>query len=154
MSELQTDVLIYGSDILHSVGMQEEKLFIQHRLSNTFSHSLNVANTSVRIAKCLNMKVDTRALVRGALLHDYFLYDCHSENNKHNHIRTHAKTALANANRDFNIGPIEKDIIARHMFPINIKLPRYKESFIVSVADKICAIREFFGNKKAILLYD
>lgn len=151
MSELQTDVLIYSSDILHSVGMQEEKLFVQHKSSNTFSHSLSVANTSVQIAKRFHVKVNTRALVRGALLHDYFLYDCHSEDNKHKHIRTHAKTALANASRDFDIGPIEKDIIVTHMFPINIKLPKYKESFIVSLADKICAVREFFGSKKAIL---
>lgn len=153
MSETQTEILVYGSDIIHSVGMQEEKLFIQHRSSNTFNHSLNVANTSVQIAKRFNVKVNIKALVRGALLHDYFLYDCHAEKHK-KHMRTHAKAALANASRDFDIGPIEKDIIAKHMFPINSRLPKYKESFIVSLADKICAVQEFFGYKKAILLYD
>ena len=29
------------------------------------------------------------------------------------------------------------------MFPINIKIPRYKESFLVSIVDKIVALYEF-----------
>jgi len=29
-----------------------------------------------------------------------------------------------------------------HMFPLNIRIPRYKESIILCVADKICAIKE------------
>ena len=37
---------------------------------------------------------------------------------------------------------IEKDIIVKHMFPLNIKLPRYRESYIVTIADKICSSYE------------
>ncbi len=37
---------------------------------------------------------------------------------------------------------MEKDIIIKHMWPITIILPKYKESFIVGCADKFCATVE------------
>ena len=53
-----------------------------------------------------------------------------------------ARIALQNAARDFDLNKIEIDIIRKHMFPLNLRIPRYRESFIVCLADKICAIRE------------
>ena len=32
-----------------------------------------------------------------------------------------------------------ENIILRHMFPLNITLPRYKESWVVSLMDKRCS---------------
>ena len=37
---------------------------------------------------------------------------------------------------------IERDIIKKHMFPLNIAFPKYKESLIVCIADKIIALYE------------
>ena len=39
---------------------------------------------------------------------------------------------------------IEKDIIAKHMFPLTPFPPMHREGFIVSLADKWCALAETF----------
>ena len=81
--------------------------------------------------------------MRGALLHDYFLYDWHVPSETHRgHGFTHARTALHNASRDFTLDAVERDVIERHMFPLNPVPPRYRESVLVCLADKICAIGE------------
>ena len=55
---------------------------------------------------------------------------------------THAHTALRNASRDFTLNAVERDVIARHMFPLNLTPPRYRESVLVCLADKFCAVTE------------
>ena len=144
-------VTAYGGDIMESEGMQAEKSFIQHGDISCFEHSVNVAETSLKLAEYFSVKVDERALVRGALLHDYFLYDWHMSGHRL-HGFHHAKKALENAKRDFHLNKIETDIIKRHMFPLNIRPPKYKESRIVCLADKICAVAEFAEYKKRIFL--
>lgn len=133
----------YGEDILLHENMQRQKEFIQHGNISCYEHSLTVAYISVMIALKYNIAVDMKSLVRGALLHDYFLYDWHIKNeNKKWHGFRHARTAYENAKKDYNLTDIEKDIILKHMFPVNIKLPKYRESVIVTIADKICATSE------------
>ena len=57
---------------------------------------------------------------------------------------THPSVARNNADRDFELNDVERDIIAKHMFPLTPFLPMYRESFIVSIADKWCALAETF----------
>ncbi len=136
----------YGGDIISSSGMQSEKNFMQHGGISCYSHSVSVALMSINIARIFRIHTDIKSMVRGALLHDYFLYDWHERSTMHKlHGFTHARTALRNAERDFNLSEIERDIIEKHMFPVNIKPPRHKESYIVTIADKICAIREIIS---------
>lgn len=136
----------YGKDIIMSPKMQTEKAFMQHKKVNCFDHSVFVAYMSVRISGRLKTKVDMRSLVRGALLHDYFLYDWHIPDKSHRlHGFYHAKKALNNAQRDYELNAIEEDIIATHMFPLNPGLPQYKESLIVNFADKVCAAFELLS---------
>src|SRR5699024_9124001 len=137
----------YGKDILVHPNMQKEKELIQHFNVNCYEHSLAVAYLSVSLAYKFNVEVDMRSLIRGALLHDYFLYDCHEKDESHKlHGFSHAMTALKNASKDFELNEIEEDIIKKHMFPLNIALPRYKESVLVTMADKICAAYEVSRN--------
>lgn len=136
-------LLLHGDDILTSANMQLEKQFMQHGSVTVFEHSVAVACTCIWLADRLHIPVDERALVRGALLHDYFLYDWHVSDPSHRwHGFFHAAKALSNASRDFTLGPIERDMIARHMFPLNLALPRYRESVILCLADKLCAAEE------------
>lgn len=138
----------HGADILSSDGMKKEKSIKQHRTTTTFDHSIGVVYFSLLIAKYFRLKVSEKELVRGALLHDYFLYDWHDPDPSHRlHGFSHAKTALKNAEKDFELTDIERDIIVKHMFPLNIKAPSCKESAVVCIADKICAICEMMNVK-------
>lgn len=133
----------FASDILYSEGMQSEKKYKQHGEITCYEHSVAVACMCVQLAELVNMRVDMESMVRGALLHDYFLYDWHEADKSHRlHGFIHAKRALQNAERDFILNDIQRDIIAKHMFPMNPSLPRCRESIVVTVTDKICAARE------------
>lgn len=141
----------YGEDIFLSGKLEQEKNFIQHSAITCYEHSIAVACLSLKLAQKLPMKTDKRALVRGALLHDYFLYDWHDADGTHNlHGFTHGKKALENAKRDFEISEIEADIIKKHMFPLTLVPPKYAESLIVCVADKICALKEVLYRKSGL----
>lgn len=138
-------ILFHAKDILSSEKMLSEKEFIQHGNVSCYEHSVNVAKMSLLIAGVLLLfiRINERALVRGALLHDYFLYDWHKSGHKL-HGFFHAGCALKNAESDFKLNDIEKNIIKRHMFPLNLCPPKYCESWIVCIADKICALKETF----------
>ena len=116
---------------------------IQHGSTTVFAHCVKVACFSLFLANKLHIPVNTHALLRGALLHDYFLYDWHEKNAGHRfHGFTHPATALKNAQEDFMLTPMEKDIIARHMFPLCPIPPRCREAWLVCAADKYCALLE------------
>ena len=139
-------VIEYGKDILRSDNMKRERYFIQHGKTSVLKHCFNVACISLFIANKLNLEISEREIVRGALLHDYFMYDWHEKTEeKRRHGFTHARRALLNAKRDFIVSSVEEDIIVKHMFPLNIAFPKYRESVIVCIADKICAVCETFG---------
>lgn len=125
--------------------------FIQHGAVSVYDHCISVAEESLRIARTMNIKVDTEALIRGALLHDYFLYDWHDNpDGRHNvHGFTHPYTALKNAREDFDLSLRECDIIVHHMFPLVPLPPHCREAWIVCLADKICATRETILMRKA-----
>lgn len=135
----------YGGDILGSQGMLLSQSFRQHGDVSVALHCFFAAVVCVRLARALALRVDTQALVRGALLHDYFLYDWHDPDPSHRlHGFRHAGFALRNAGRDFSLGPIERNMIASHMFPMNLVLPRFRESLLLCLADKICSFCETF----------
>lgn len=121
----------------------ELKRFRQHGRYTVYDHCLNVARESLRIADRLGLKLDRAALVRGALLHDYFLYDWHEPDpHRPNHAVHHAQAAWKNASRDYALGATEEDIIRRHMFPVVPIPPKTAEGWIVTAADKACALKE------------
>ncbi len=125
--------------------------FTQHGSVTCFDHSLSVSYYSYIVCRLLHL--DFRSAARGGLLHDLFLYDWHKTKlvgGKHGF--THPYTALKNAERHFELNRMERDIIVKHMWPLTILPPRYKEGFIVSFVDKYCAMLEivkFFKIKMA-----
>lgn len=140
----------HGFDILHSQNMLLEKTFVQHGDVSCYYHSIFVAYISVCIAMRLGIVFRERSLIRGALLHDYFLYDWHVPSSDHRgHAFSHPRRAYENASKDFQLNSIEKDIILKHMFPLTLKFPRYRESYIVLLADKYCAVYETLAWRKA-----
>lgn len=145
-------------DILNHDAFIQSK-YIRHHEGSIFDHSLEVSFRSYKIAKKLRM--DYRSIARGALLHDFFLYDWRTKGNrnlkylKESHAVSHPRVALENAEKYFEINNKEADIIKKHMFPTTIIPPKYRESWIVSGVDKYYAIKEYqegFFNKHNLQL--
>lgn len=139
-----------GEEILLSEGMAAEKGYLQHGLTSVYEHSFSVAVYCLKLSRMLSLDVDESSLVRGALLHDYFLYDWHVPDKSHRlHGFTHPQAALRNAERDFSLNHIERNMISSHMFPLGISLPIYRESIILCISDKICATGETAASVSA-----
>jgi len=129
----------------------------QHGNTDTLTHCISVAVVAYRMACRWNLNVDLSSLIRGGLLHDYFLYDWHSEDRPRGHHGfMHPGIARENAVRDFDANEIEQDIIHRHMWPMTVIPPRHLESYLVCLADKWCTLQEVFNpnhNQKILEIF-
>ncbi len=141
----------YASDIMESENFQNTRNYIQHGTMPVRRHCIDVARQSIAISKFLGITCNERELVRGALLHDYFLYDWHDksrENYQRLHGFYHPGIALRNASREYNLTPREKDIIKKHMWPLTVVPPLCREAWLVTTADKYCSILETLKLRK------
>ncbi|MHB8172536.1 MAG: HD domain-containing protein [Thermincolia bacterium] len=141
ISDLAQNEIIYSMDN-----------FIQHSNITCLEHSVYVSFISYLI--CRRFGLDHRSAARGGLLHDFFLYDWHiTKPVKGLHGFTHPYAALENASKFFNLNDLEKDIIVKHMWPLTVKLPKYKEAYIVAFADKYCASMEIIKSSSKANIY-
>lgn len=135
----------HGGDILASDNFRKTKNHVQHGTMSVSSHCISVARHSLAISRWLRIKCHQRELVRGALLHDYFLYDWHDREHS-NPLRLHGffhpGVALKNASAEYRLSTREKDIIRKHMWPMTVIPPRCREAWIVTLADKYCSLLE------------
>lgn len=142
-------------DIITHEAVKEMHNYRHHYDTSTFDHCLCVSYLSYLI--CKKLKLDYKSAARGAMIHDFFLYDWHIEfKPKHRfdfHATSHPRKALENANKIFVLNAKEKDIILKHMWPITFfNFPRYLESIIVLLVDKYCTICEghrYYSKQKA-----
>ena len=135
-------------DIVSNDTVLQMKNYRQHYDTNCFDHCMNVAYYSYLI--CKKFKLDYKSVARAGMLHDLFLYDWRvkQKGKKGLHAFTHPKTSFDNASKIFDLNAKEQDIIVKHMWPVTIKLPKYKESYIIGFVDKYCAIKESVGAWK------
>lgn len=121
---------------------------IKHHDSTRLNHMLKVSYKSYKIAKML--KLDYADVARAGLLHDYYLESVYDQETIKDKVAlytvNHPKEAVDNAKKTFGINEKEEDIIRTHMFPVDIKVPKYAESWIVSFVDKGVSTVEF-GRK-------
>lgn len=116
--------------------------FRQHGSVTTLSHAIRVARASLRLARVLRLSVNERELVRGAMLHDYYLYDWHEPGHA-GHATRHPLRAEGNALRDFDLSARERNIIVAHMWPFPpTRMPTCREAWLVCIADKYCSLVE------------
>ena len=131
-------------NILEHPEFIKRKEFKHHSEISVYEHCLAVSKLSYKI--CKKLKLDYKSAAIGGLLHDFYTkpwQEC-SETKKflEKHGFTHARDAYKNAHKYFDDMMNEKidDIILRHMFPLNKKPPKYKESWIVSLVDKYVSL--------------
>lgn len=128
------------------------KGFVQHGHISTYQHVMNVVEMSCLLDRVLRLHSDRKCLVRGAFLHDFYLYDWHDRSvHARLHGFRHPLTALTNARKRFALSPKEENIIESHMWPLTLThLPRCREAAVVCLADKICALYETVHRDKAM----
>lgn len=138
-------------EIKENTRFLETRAYIQHGRVSVYEHCIRVAIESIHIAEKLGVIVDYPSMIKGALLHDYFLYDWHHNEDKSHffHGFTHPYRAYQNALEDISLSHIEKDIIIHHMFPLLPLPPRTKEGMIVCLADKKSALWETLFRRKS-----
>lgn len=116
-----------------------------HHTDHIYDHVLRVSYFSYYISKVLGLNY--REAARGGLLHDFFLYDWRTrkatDSAKALHGKEHPQIALKNARKYFSVSEREADIILKHMFPKTKPVPRYLESVVVSISDKIATLYEY-----------
>lgn len=120
-----------------------------HSGFSTYYHSIKVAYLAYKYAKKHNVKLEINSLVRGALLHDFYLYDWHDKGGSHRlHGFRHPRFAYNNALKLFpDISLMEKDIILHHMFPLTIIPPHTKGGWIVCYCDKVATCADYKKKK-------
>lgn len=142
----------HGSDILHSDNFIKTRKHLQHGTITVYKHSLNVAKYSLLLNRKWNLNCNKRDLVRGALLHDYFLYDWHDKEflgqRQRFHGFHHPMTALRNAEKEYKLNNVQREIIKKHMWPLSVVPPMCREAWVVTVADKYCSFMETIGVHK------
>lgn len=131
-------------DLLKNEKLLKLDEITHHHYTTRLSHSLFVSYVSYKLAKSRGL--DYISTARAGLLHDFFLEGRNEilELGLGSHNSAHPKIALKNAQKITEINDLEKDIILKHMFLCTPRcgFPRFKESFIVTLVDKYCAISE------------
>lgn len=130
------------SDLISNSTVQEMDKYRQHYNTSCLEHCYNVAYYNYKICKKLGL--DYVSATRAGMLHDLFLYDWRKPQpgRKRLHAFHHPRIALTNAKKIFELNKKEEDIILKHMWPLTIILPKYKESYIITISDKLCALQE------------
>lgn len=142
----------YLNDLLHTPEAELMKRCIQHGQISTYSHIVSVVRLSFYINRRLNLHASERELVRGAFLHDFYLYDWH-ENGYIGRLHGlhHPAIALKNASSRYHLTPVECNIIISHMWPLTLfQIPKCREAFIVCLADKVCSSYEVLVKTKSL----
>lgn len=142
----------YLTGIIDTPQAQSMKTFIQHGHITTYTHVINVVCMSCRVDERLHAHSDRRSLIRGAFLHDFYLYDWHDPtSNEGLHGFRHPVRALAKAEALFELNPKERNIIISHMWPLTItRIPKCREAVIVCLSDKMCALYETILKDKKL----
>lgn len=138
--EVAAEYLEDVQEILTNKDFLRLSRYTHHHWTTRLMHSINVSYISWLIAR--KLKCDAKSVARAGLLHDFCLYDFKEETpTGENQLFYHPKAAAKSAAELFEISDRERDAILSHMFPFG-PLPRSREAWIITMADKICASME------------
>lgn len=146
--ELNTLLAPYTSDPT----VLQMKDYVQHGAISTYEHCMRVTELSYLLSRRLKLHSDEQALVTGAFLHDFYLYDWHCQSLSNGlHGFTHPIAACRNARKLFHISPKAQHIIRCHMWPLTLlHMPLCREAALVCIADKYCSLEETLLYRKRV----
>lgn len=148
-------------DILLSDEFQKRKLFLHHHDMSVWDHSILVSFNSYLVGRYFN--ADLRVCAIAGLLHDFYSQAWLSSpeiealdggkyavslKQKKSLFKMHGFVHASDAAKNYvKYYPELEDkritnSIKRHMFPLNIVPPRYKEGFIITMIDKWNSVHE------------
>lgn len=118
---------------------------VPHHDTNRLNHSIKVSYYSYKICKRLHLNYKSAA--KAGLFHDLYYEQIDSCDNIKSKVKlfanNHPKHALENAKKVCSLTPLEENIILSHMWPTSKYMPKYIESFVVSIVDKVVSLFEF-----------
>lgn len=128
----------------YNVNKYRELKSVAHHGNNRLDHINRVSKMSFYLSKKLGL--DYVSCTRGALLHDFFTIDdlSRSKEKYNNFLQEHPRISLENSKEYFELNDVEEDIILTHMYPIVKGKPKYAESKVVCICDKLVSLYEFF----------
>jgi len=131
--------------ILVESEMQKRKGYPHHINESVYAHVLRVAYDCYHIGK--RLKMDYKSLAIAGILHDFYenpwQYSTEKKPFFKKHAFTHAKEAVENAKRVYGkeiVTPKVESIMITHMFPLNKKIPRNREAWLLTLVDKVDSI--------------
>lgn len=142
----------YLRGLTHTKEAALMKHCIQHGKISTYDHVISVVRLSFCLNRRLHLGAPARELVRGAFLHDFYLYDWH-ENGYIGRLHGlhHPAIALKNASKRYKLTRAERNIIESHMWPLTLfHFPKCRAALIVCIADKICSSYEVLSHTKSL----
>lgn len=142
---MKTQFIAMAKPILDLPEVASLAQYEHHRGKTRLDHVTEVARLSFLWSHRFDL--DSKATIRGALLHDLFYYDWLREGPRLHGFRHH-NIALANARKIISLSKKEEDIIKKHMWPLTVVPPRYVESLIVSLVDTFCSTRDYLSIKR------
>ena len=115
--------------------------YLQHRKTSRLEHSINVSYIAWKMAK--NMDCDEKLAAVAGMLHDFCVYDFKDQlpEGEMHQAFYHPKAAAWTSEEQFGIDERVRSIILTHMFPLG-PMPKCREAWVVTCADKLCASLE------------
>lgn len=144
--------------ILNHEEFLKRKNYRHHKNKTVYEHSMQVSLLAYRMSKYLP-KVDEKSVAIAGMLHDFYDKPWMDISIKkpffQKHGFVHAKEARENAYKYFPelMNKKIENMILRHMFPLNIVPPKYIESWIITIADKIVSVEVLFQPETLINIF-
>jgi uncharacterized protein len=147
-------VIVTGAAVLYSKEYKAAYNQIHHKVSTVGDHSFYVACASLAMCNILDkfgIYTHKKEMVLAALCHDLGIigrYEKYSSpmQTLNEHPIDSVEVSRELLGNDAN--ELTDDIIAHHMWPAKSGMPRSLEGFIITVADKYCAIMETVFMKR------